>query len=114
MNMNIHNRSNIFIGFYYWFVGNDMIKNRTGSRWFLSVANLKESLTSLEVSQARFEPGKLVNLTTDYLLRTYTSGCYFLDETYNLWSGQLINIICCLSYREILVHFVFEFCRLLR
>jgi hypothetical protein len=51
------------------------------------VANLREKLTSLQVNQTRFDPRQLVNFSTDYTLRTYTSGCYFLDTTHNLWSG---------------------------
>ena len=27
-------------------------------------------------------------MTTDYLLRTYTAGCYYLDEKYEEWTGQ--------------------------
>jgi hypothetical protein len=65
-----------------------MVKNRTGGRWFLSVSNLRAPLTDQELAQSRFDAKKLINVTTDYLLRTYTSGCYFLDETYNLWSGE--------------------------
>jgi hypothetical protein len=52
------------------------------------VANLREKLTNLQVNQTRFDPRLLVNFSTDYTLRTYTSGCYFLDTTHNLWSGM--------------------------
>ena len=27
-------------------------------------------------------------MTTDYLLRTYTAGCYYLDEKFEEWSGR--------------------------
>jgi hypothetical protein len=64
-----------------------MVQNRTGSRWFLSVANLRQRLTQLGGNQTRFDPQLIVNFSTDYKLRTYTSGCYFLDETHHLWSG---------------------------
>ena len=26
-------------------------------------------------------------MTTDYYLRTYTAGCYYLDEKYEEWTG---------------------------
>ena len=27
-------------------------------------------------------------MTTDYSLRTYTAGCYYLDEKYEEWTGK--------------------------
>ena len=37
----------------------------------------------------KFPKTKISPMTTDYLLRTYTAGCYYLDEKYEEWTGQV-------------------------
>ena len=49
---------------------------------------LNDSLTEEEVSDGFFKKSKITSFTTDYMLRTYTAGCYFLDERYELWTGR--------------------------
>ena len=72
--------------FHYWFLNNNQLLNRTG-RWFMSVLELKENMTENELEDRHFDKSKIANLTTDYNLRTYTAGCYYLDEKYEEWTG---------------------------
>ena len=44
-----------------------------------------------EVTDKAFDKSKISNMTTDYKLRTYTSGCYYLDEKYEEWTGLNLN-----------------------
>lgn len=32
-------------------------------------------------------------MTTDYLLRTYTAGCYYLDEKFEEWTGRGMTVL---------------------
>ena len=40
-----------------------------------------------EVTDKTFDKSKISSMTTDYKLRTYTAGCYYLDEKYEEWTG---------------------------
>ncbi|XP_023332927.1 uncharacterized protein LOC111704811 [Eurytemora carolleeae] len=81
------------IGVRYWFLNNAMVKNRTGSRWFLTVMDLKSALTVQEIADKKFSADKISDFRADYKLRTYTSGCYFLDEKFEIWSGRALEVV---------------------
>ena len=49
---------------------------------------LNEAISEDDVSAGFFKKSKISSMTTDYKLRTYTAGCYFLDERYELWTGK--------------------------
>ena len=97
--------------FYEWYVGTDVVGNRTG-RWFMSVMvidipptpscsldnyKLAECLKQLNIRGNATErvktklEGRSLNRTdittfkTDYSLRTYTSGCYFYSRSAKAW-----------------------------
>ena len=40
-----------------------------------------------EVTDKTFDKSKISKMTTDYKMRTYTAGCYYLDEKYEEWTG---------------------------
>ena len=82
----------MFLGFKYWFLGNNDLQNRTG-RWFLNVLELKENLTETDVIAGYFNKSKISNFTTDYVLRTYTAGCYYLDEKYEIWTSKGMEVV---------------------
>ena len=42
----------------------------------------------IELQDKKFAKSKIANMTTDYSLRTYTAGCYYLDEKYEEWTGK--------------------------
>ena len=46
-----------------------------------------------ELNDKTFPKTKISNMTTDYLLRTYTAGCYYLDEKFEEWSGKKFHEI---------------------
>ena len=75
------------LGHSYWFLDNNIVLNQTG-RWFLTVMQLNEPLTQEEITDGFFDKKKVANFTTDYKLRTYTAGCYYLDEKYEIWTGK--------------------------
>ena len=68
-----------------------MIQNRTG-RWFLTVIELIEPLVEEDILGGFFEKNKISKITTDYYLRTYSAGCYFLDEKYEIWTGKGLKV----------------------
>ena len=68
------------------------MQNRTG-RWFLNVMELKEDITESDVTAGFFEKSKISNFTTDYLLRTYTAGCYYLDAKYEIWTSKGLQVL---------------------
>ena len=72
----------------FWFLNNSQVQNRTGGRWFISIMELTEDLTQTESNDKTFDKSKISAMSTDYLLRTYTAGCYFLDEKYEEWTGN--------------------------
>ena len=45
-----------------------------------------------EVTDKAFDKSKISDMSTDYKLRTYTSGCYYLDEKYEEWTGLNLNL----------------------
>ena len=54
---------------------------------------LKENITEADVVAGYFDKTKIKNFTTDYLLRTYTAGCYYLDEKYEVWTSKGMEVI---------------------
>ncbi|RWS14806.1 polycystic kidney disease protein 1-like protein 2-like protein [Dinothrombium tinctorium] len=96
-------------GTYDLFLGNNVIRNRTGF-FYLGVVqvNSSELLTSSEaylldemiinenassvnytfVDSNYTMPGLMRNFTTDYTLRIFTSGCYFYNYKTGVWSGE--------------------------
>ena len=42
-----------------------------------------------EATDKTFDKSKISDMTTDYKLRTYTAGCYYLDEKYEEWTGLI-------------------------
>ena len=91
VNCMIHHFLTILLGFHYWFLTTDLVQNRTG-RWFLSVMELNETITETDTAAGYFAKSKISSLTTDYKLRTYTAGCYFLDERYEEWTGKSLMV----------------------
>ena len=53
-------------------------------RWF-NLINL--TFLKNEVTDKTFDKSKISKMTTDYKMRTYTAGCYYLDEKYEEWTG---------------------------
>ena len=83
---------NIDFKFNFWFLNNSLLQNRTG-RWFMNVMDLKEELTDEELTDRSFSKTKIGPMTTDYKLRTYTAGCYYLDEKYEEWTGRGMTVL---------------------
>ena len=71
---------------------NNAVQNRTG-RWFLNVMELKDNITEEDATAGFFDKTKISNFSTDYMLRTYTAGCYYLDEKYEVWTGKGLQVI---------------------
>ena len=80
------------LGNSFWFLDNSMIQNRTG-RWFLTVMELKDPITMDDKVAGYFNKTKVTNFTTDYKLRTYSAGCYYLDEKYEMWTGKGLEVL---------------------
>ena len=80
------------LGHSFWFLDNNMIQNRTG-RWFLTVMELNAPITENDKVAGFFNKTKVTNFTTDYKLRTYTAGCYYLDEKYEVWTGRGLQVL---------------------
>ncbi|RWS31890.1 polycystic kidney disease protein 1-like protein 2-like protein [Leptotrombidium deliense] len=94
---------------YDIFLGNDIIRNRTGF-FYLGVAEvnadellqsseaylLQEMIINENISSANYSfvesnytiPGLKRNFSTEYGLRIFTSGCYFYNYKKKLWSGE--------------------------
>ena len=53
-----------------------------------------------ELNDKTFPKTKISNMTTDYLLRTYTAGCYYLDEKFEEWSGKKFHEIVPMNYTD--------------
>ena len=83
-------------GFHQWFVDSYQVQNRTG-RWFLAVIQLNEILSEEETTS--FDKSKISEFRTDYSLRTYTTGCYFLEEKYEEWTARG-TIVLSTTYEE--------------
>ena len=71
---------------------NNALQNRTG-RWFLNVMELNEDLIESDIVAGYFDKSKISNFTVDYSLRTYTAGCYYLDEKYEIWTSKGMEVI---------------------
>ena len=54
---------------------------------------LKDNLTEDDAVAGFFDKSKISNFSTDYLLRTYTAGCYYLDEKYEVWTSKGMEVI---------------------
>jgi hypothetical protein len=80
------------LGHSFWFLDNNMIQNKTG-RWFLTVMELQEPITMDDKNAGFFNKTKVANFTTDYKLRTYTAGCYYLDEKYEVWTSKGMEVL---------------------
>ena len=46
-----------------------------------------------ELADQQFLPSRLTNFSTDYRLRTYTAGCYFLQENFELWTAKGMEVV---------------------
>ena len=54
---------------------------------------LKDNITEDDLAAGYFDKSKISNFSTDYLLRTYTAGCYYLDEKYEIWTGKGLQVL---------------------
>ena len=78
------NATNVFWNsdyeFYEWFISNDAVNNRTG-RWFLTIISMKATTTSDELNKKKLDSSLVeANITGDYSLRTFHTGCYYFNR----------------------------------
>ena len=67
------------------------MQNKTG-RWFISVMNLKDNITDDDKIAGHFDKNKISDFDTNYWLRTYTAGCYYLYEKYEIWTSKGLQV----------------------
>ncbi|XP_069953284.1 polycystin-1-like protein 2 isoform X2 [Cherax quadricarinatus] len=81
-------------GTYTWFVNNIQNNNRTG-RLFLAIAILKKnSVIPKPETNDTLQKEDFVDFDINYDIRVTTSGCYFYNETSDMWSASGLK---CLS-----------------
>ena len=54
---------------------------------------LKQNISENDIKAGHFNKSKIANFTTDYLLRTYTAGCYYLDEKFEIWTSKGLQVV---------------------
>ncbi|XP_043202140.1 polycystic kidney disease protein 1-like 2 [Amphibalanus amphitrite] len=87
---------------YDWFVGVEHVNNRTG-RVFVAVGELKEELdleaikqkldTNETIDDVRSKDLLVKNFSTPYLIRTFTSGCFYFDNDLNRWTSYGLTCV---------------------